>query len=119
MRGEIRPDLLQVQQSAHHQPLPELRGEDPVLHLEPGPPGGEVQDGGAGPGEGCQGEEEESDRQHRVLLQLTVREGQPQGNGLVKALAQFELLFQLVHIVCHDKQEHTSRVCDTKQFYIK
>ena len=36
----------------------------------------------------------------------------------------YRLLFsrdnlRLVHIVCHDKQEHSSMLCDTKQFYIK
>ena len=36
----------------------------------------------------------------------------------------YRLLFtrdnlRLVHIVCHDKQEHASRRCDTKLFYIK
>jgi len=36
----------------------------------------------------------------------------------------YSLLFsrdnlKLVHIVCHDKQEHSTRVCDTKLFYIK
>ena len=36
----------------------------------------------------------------------------------------YSLLFtrdnlKLVHIVCHDKQEHSSKHCDTKLFYIK
>ena len=36
----------------------------------------------------------------------------------------YSLLFsrvnlKLVHIVCHDKQEHASMGCDSKQFYIK
>ena len=36
----------------------------------------------------------------------------------------YRLLFtrdnlRLVHIVCHDKQEHASRRCDAKLFYIK
>ena len=36
----------------------------------------------------------------------------------------YSLLFtrenlRLVHIVCHDKQEHSSMVCDSKQFYTK
>ena len=36
----------------------------------------------------------------------------------------YRLLFtrenlRLVHIVCHDKQEHASMGCDSKQFYIK
>ena len=36
----------------------------------------------------------------------------------------YQLLFtranlRLVHIVCHDKQEHTSMKCDKKQFYLK
>ena len=35
----------------------------------------------------------------------------------------YSLLFtrdnlRLVHIVCHDKQEHSSMVCDSQQFYV-